>query len=65
MWGMMEIYDKDGPYKTKNEARNSLGITILLEERQLGNMQRDFNNMFIHDLTTSEYSNDFQQQVQT
>jgi hypothetical protein len=31
-----------------------LGITILLEERQRGNMQRDFNNKFEHDITTIE-----------
>jgi hypothetical protein len=49
---MMEICDKGGPQETKNEGRNSMEIAILLEERQLGNMQRDFNNRFVHDLTT-------------
>lgn len=59
---MMETYGKGGSWK--NEGRNSLGISIMLEERQLGNMQREFYNMFVCDLTTLEYSKNFQQQVQ-
>lgn len=50
MWGMMDTYGNSDPDKTKNEGRDSLEIKILLEERQLGNMQRDFKNRFIHDL---------------
>ena len=61
---MMETYDKGGPQKIKTEGRNSPGITILLEERQPGNMQIDFNNILIHDLTTLKYSQNFRQQVQ-
>lgn len=62
---MIEIYGKGGPWKTKSEGRNSLGITILPEERKLKNMQREINNRFIHNLTTPEYSKNFQQQIQT